>query len=265
MDALRATAAAEPPASPLPSRFEPVTRLHFLSAPVLAALAVDAACGVLAAAVANGLGVRLNMETFFIGCALAAALGHAVLVPGYVWAAGPLAPKTLMRALLMRTVVAGIALPCAVVAAAVIMVVLRLAAGRATSLDPTDTLALTASGIVVGLGAIGAQWVDGQPGRPRLPGWTHVTGAVAGLWLVLGATNLSGQVQGMPWARALLALATVVAAGLPHTLLAAWAAVREGHVFPAPAATKRRAAWCGATLGVAALGVAANAFLAEGL
>ena len=242
---------------------EPVTRPRhppatpILAAPVLAALAVDAAGGVLAAAVANGLGAGPGTGVFFTGCALAAALGHAVLAPGCVWAAGPLVPRTLTQALLVRAVVAGAALPCAVVVAAAVMAVLSLAAGRGARLDPGDTLALTASGAVAGLGAVAAQWLDRRPGLPRPPGWTHVAGAVAGLWLVIIATNLSSQVQDARWAHALLALATVMVAGLPHTLLAAWAATRAGHVFPAPAAMKRRAAWCGAALVMAALGWAA--------
>lgn len=236
----------------------PVLGAPVLAAPVLAALAVDAACGVLAAAVANGLGPRPSIEAFFIGCALAAALGHALLTPGCLWVAGSLASRTLMGALLMRTVVAGIALSCAPVVVIAVMEIPLHVAGKASNLD-LSALALTASGVVAGLGSVAAQWLDRRPGLSRPPGWTHMAGAVAGLWLVVGGTVLSSQIHDMPWTRALLALATVMVAGLPHTLLAAQAAARAGHAFPASAAMKRRAAWCGAALVMAALGVAASA------
>lgn len=216
----------------------------------LAALAtVDAAAGLLAAALA-GLSPADEPypAVFFLACVAMAALSHA-LAPGWVSAPGPPA----WDALKARADAAWPAMGWAATAALIVVIAYMLS-GFATA------VAYIIPFVFAGAAALGAPWA--QAADPRTsqavppPAWAGVlaVGGALGVWAVVGALWELEAIRlpfrtgaGFWWPALLLAPFVVTAAAIPHNALAArYAAAAGGRLPSAPVMLRRAAACCAA-------------------
>lgn len=214
-------------------------------AAILAAAAVDAAGGVLAGVLltAGARGRMAGGAVLFLCVCIGAVMTHAALLPGLIWASGPVA----LGRLAMRLGVAVVGMVLAAVASFAVALAV-LAAPGGLLLDEQGLLPALAPSVVLpgaaGLVAALAQRMDLRPGTLRAQTSMHVAGGVLGSCLLVGSA----------WASWELSLVSLAAAGLPHTLLCVRAAAHAGHVWPSNAVLWRRTAWCCGTL-VAAAGM----------
>lgn len=228
--------------------------MHPACSAALAATAVDAAGGLLAASVveAGGRG-EMGVVAALLLCVCVGVLTHAVLLPACVWASGPVA----LGGLAVRLGVAGLGIVLATMASFGVGQVLL--AGAAGSSLGGRMLALALAFVVVPAAAAGlvtalAQALDQEPGALRSRVWEHVAGGAAGGGFLLGAVMaIAGAMRPeRAWGLYVLSVASLVAAGLPHTLLCVWAAAWRGRDWPPAAMAWRRAGWCCGALCAAA-------------
>lgn len=230
--------------------------MHPAYSAVLAAVAVDAAGGVLAAAIveAGGRGEMAAVAVLLL-CVCVGVLTHAALLPAYVWASGPAAAGGLA----VRSGVAALGVVLAATASfGVGWALLAATAGLPLGMLVLALAFVVAPGATAGLVAALVQALDQRPGalRPRI--WEHVASGVAGGSFLLGAVlAIAGAMPpGSAWGLYVLAVGSLVAAGLPHTLLCVWTATWRGRDWPSGATIWCRAGWC-----CGGLCAAAGAFL----
>ena len=203
---------------------------------LLAAAAVEAAAGVLAALIANAWGDGHSGDVVFATCTAGAAIADMVLVPGWVWAPYPSVPLRLLR----RAVLAVLT-----VVAAIWTALLLLAFGNLAFQVPwqnvyiiaTLGVVFLAAGAVAGLGAKIAEIWDKRLGLVQ----THVAGGMAGVLLVSALAATAGTMApgGDPpssfwWPLFVLAPLTLMLGGGIRNVLIARDAMRAGTALADP-------------------------------
>ena len=223
---------------PAVARGLPKMARPFLIRTVAAATGVDAAAGLVAGCAANQLGAGHQAAAVFALGASACIACHLVLLPGLVWAVGPVRMADLLR----RTGMTALALALAVMAGLCCGMALAAlpnpfgpgagwaATARLWSGRVLLAMILAGAGALVGLGAAAADTLDrrrpgGQPSPSQFR--AHVRGgAIAVLPILLLAWAAEADALGsdlmvrQTWPDLpLLAVPALVLAGGPHTLL----------------------------------------------
>ncbi len=230
---------------------------------LLAAMAVEVAAGLPAAAITLRTTPGDEAMILFTTCMITVGLVDMVVMPSWVWRRGaPAMSSVLLRGVLLAITVLVAACTAAAVAFAGIVTWLAIIPGVA---EVGFVACVAAAGAVAGLGAwLADLWVDGvvnpQSGAVRGRRSSHVVAGAVGSLVVLGAAGLvawrtaplAGIFRPLPWPFCVLAPAALAMGGGLHHVLLARDAWRAGiGAPPARPVVVRAAVVCGACLAIA--------------